>query len=57
MCGCVTFAEDVASFANAEGGALILGVTDQRDIVGVGSGQELESRLKFARDVLADRLD
>ncbi len=53
----VTFAEDVASFANAEGGVLIVGVTNNREIVGIGSGSEAESRLKFARDILAERLD
>jgi hypothetical protein len=53
----VTLAQDVASLANAQGGVLIIGVTDRRQVVGIGSGHELESRLKFARDVLADRLD
>jgi hypothetical protein len=53
----VTFAEDVASFANAEGGVLIVGVNNNREIVGIGSGSEAESRLKFARDILAERLD
>jgi hypothetical protein len=53
----VTFAADVASFANAEGGALIVGVNNNREIVGIGSGSEAESRLKFARDILAERLD
>ena len=53
----VTFAEDVASFANAEGGVLIVGVNNNREIVGIGSGSETESRLKFARDILAERLD
>ena len=52
-----TFAEDVAGFANAEGGVLVVGVTDERKMVGVGSGRELESRLKFAADILAERLD
>ena len=53
----VTFAEEVASFANAQGGVLVLGVKDSREIVGIGSGGELESRLKFARDILAERLE
>jgi predicted HTH transcriptional regulator len=53
----VTFAEDIASFANADGGVLIVGVNNSRDVVGIGSGGELESRLKFARDILAERLD
>lgn len=55
--GKVTFAEDVASFANAEGGVLIIGVNNNREIVGIGSGNDTESRLKFARDILAERLD
>jgi hypothetical protein len=49
----VTFAEDVASFANSTGGVLVVGVTDKREIVGVGDGKELENRLKVASDVLA----
>jgi|SRR5579864_1228386 len=49
----VTFAEDVASFANTSGGILLVGVNDKRKIVGIGNGKELENRLKFARDVLA----
>jgi predicted HTH transcriptional regulator len=53
----VTFCEDVASFANARGGVLVVGVTDKREIVGIGSGHELENRLKFASDVLAAHLD
>jgi Schlafen, AlbA_2 len=49
----VTFAEDVASFANTLGGILVVGVNDRREIVGIGDGKELENRLKLARDVLA----
>jgi hypothetical protein len=32
---------------------LIVGVNDKSQIVGVGSGRELESRLKVAADVIA----
>ena len=49
----ITCAEDVASFANASGGVLIVGVTDKREIVGVGDGKDLENRLRVAREVLA----
>lgn len=52
-----TFAEDVASFANADGGVLIVGVSDSREIVGVGSVRDLESRLMFAKEVLSERID
>ncbi|MGB8061675.1 MAG: ATP-binding protein [Candidatus Sulfotelmatobacter sp.] len=52
-----TFAEDVASFANTTGGVLIIGVTDQREIVGIGDGKNLENRLKVARDVLTEYLE
>jgi hypothetical protein len=51
------FAEDVASFANTRGGILIVGVTDRREIVGIGEARQLENRLKFARDVLAEFLE
>jgi hypothetical protein len=34
-----------------------VGVSNEREIVGVGSGHELESRLKFAADVLSKQLD
>ncbi len=51
-----TFAEDVASFANASGGGLIVGVTDKREIVGIGDGKDVENRLKAARDVLTTHL-
>lgn len=53
----VSFAEDAASFANARGGVLILGVTDNRQVVGIGTGRELENRLKFASDVLSKHLE
>jgi hypothetical protein len=33
----VTFTEDVASLANARGGVLVIGVTDRREIVGIGA--------------------
>jgi len=51
------FAEDIASFANTRGGILIVGVTDRREIVGIGEARQLENRLKFARDVLAEFLE
>ncbi len=53
----VDFAENVASFANSTGGILIVGVTDKREIVGVGDGRTLETRLKVARDVLANHIE
>jgi hypothetical protein len=50
----VTFAEDVASVANARGGVLVIGITDRREIVGIGvDPHEVETRLKVAREVLA----
>jgi hypothetical protein len=52
----VSFAEDVASFANASGGVLIVGVNDKREVVGIGEGGELENRLKVARDVIAQHI-
>jgi hypothetical protein len=52
----VNFAEDVASFANSSGGVLIVGVSDKRDILGVGVGRELENRLKVAADIIAEHV-
>jgi hypothetical protein len=52
----VTFAEDIASFANARGGVLVVGVNNQREIVGLGDDRDVESRLKVARDVITERL-
>jgi hypothetical protein len=53
----IVFAEDVASFANASGGVLIIGVTDKREIVGIGDGKDVENGLKSARDVLTTHLN
>jgi len=53
----IVFAEDVAALANARGGVLVVGVTDRREVVGVGDARGLESRLKFAADVLAKHIE
>jgi hypothetical protein len=54
----VTFAEDVASLANGRGGVLVIGVSDQREIVGLGnSSRDLENRLKTASDVIAKHVE
>jgi hypothetical protein len=55
----VEFAEDVAAFANTNGGVLVVGVTDKtREIVGVtGSRAEHENRVKFASDVIASLVE
>lgn len=53
----VVFAEDVASLANTSGGVLVTGVSDKREIVGIGDGRSLENRLKVARDVLEEFLE
>jgi hypothetical protein len=57
--GKVTFAEDVAGFANALGGVLVVGVKDHpREIVGIGSSAKvLENDLKNAREVISKHLD
>jgi len=34
-----------------------VGVNDKREIVGIGRGQELENKLKFASDILAKQLE
>jgi hypothetical protein len=47
----IDFAEQVASYANTDGGVLIIGITDEvpRKIVGV---QDLENKIKSAKDTL-----
>jgi hypothetical protein len=55
----VDFAENVASFANVDGGVLIVGVTDKhpRQIVGMGAtAHEVETRIKVASDAIAQHL-
>jgi hypothetical protein len=52
----VKLAEDVASFANTEGGVLVVGVTNDRQVVGIPA-EKAESWFKTAREVLAERLD
>jgi hypothetical protein len=47
-------ARDIAGFANGEGGVLIVGVSDARRIVGIAG--DIESMLKDAADVIADRV-
>jgi hypothetical protein len=54
----VAFSEDVASLANARGGVLIIGVTDHREVVGIGTTvREVESRLKVAKETIATHLE
>jgi hypothetical protein len=54
----VTFAEDIASLANARGGVLITGFTDQREIIGIGGdSRQIETRLKTASDVIARHVE
>ena len=35
---------------------MIVGVSDKREIIGVGDGKDLENRLKVAREVLATHI-
>ena len=52
----VKFAELVAGFANAQGGVIIVGVTDTfpRTVEGIGDDQtDLERILKYTRDVIS----
>lgn len=52
----VEFAEDVASFGNTKGGVLIIGISNQipRKVVGI---DDLENRIKYAKDVILHRID
>jgi hypothetical protein len=54
----VTFAEEVASFANADGGCLIVGVSNQREVMGIAEAErDREDRIKTAHDALVDHLE
>lgn len=55
----IEFCEDVASFANVEGGALIIGITDEspRKVVGFGEFKDMENRMKYIRDVTRKYID
>ena len=51
----VKFVEDVAGFANAEGGCLIVGVTDNRRVVGVSDDpRNIENRLTLTHKALSE---
>ncbi len=53
----VTFAEEIASFANADGGCLIVGISNGREVIGISETDcEKESRIKSAHDALAGHL-
>jgi len=47
----VEFCEDVASFANMEGGVLIIGISNKipRNVTGI---EDLENKMKYAKDVI-----
>jgi hypothetical protein len=55
----VTLAEDVASLANARGGVLVIGVSDQpREVIGVGDApRDVENRLMVVRQVIAKHIE
>jgi len=49
------FASDIASFANAEGGCLIVGITDDRKVVGVSDDpREIENRLTATHQAIRE---
>lgn len=52
----VKFCEQIAAFANANGGVLIVGITDKypRRIIGV---QDLENKLKFTKSIIERHID
>ena len=54
------FADEIAAFANSEGGVLLCGVTDAGDVVGMSRGQmdELERLLvEVCTDTIKPRFD
>jgi len=51
----LTTAEDVAAFANAEGGCLLVGIRNDKTIAGVGDTErDRENRVKTLNDALAE---
>jgi hypothetical protein len=54
----IEFAQDVAAFANARGGVILVGIADEpRAVVGLERGKELENRLQFAGIALKAHLE
>jgi hypothetical protein len=50
-----TTAEDIAAFANADGGCLVVGIRNDKRIVGIGDlERDRENRVKTLNDALAD---
>ena len=47
----IEFCEDVASFANMQGGVLIIGISNQtpRKVIGL---DDLENKMKYAKDII-----
>ena len=53
--GKVTTAEDIAAFANAEGGCLLVGIRNDLTIAGIGdTDRDRENRVKTLNDALAE---
>ena len=51
----VTSAEDIAAFSNADGGCLLVGIRDDKTIVGIGDTErDRENRVKTLNDTLAE---
>jgi predicted HTH transcriptional regulator len=51
----VTTAEDIAAFANADGGCLLVGIRNDKTIAGVGDTErDRENRVKTLNDALAE---
>lgn len=51
----VKTAEDIAAFANADGGCLFVGISDDKKIVGIGDTErDRENRVKTLSDALAE---
>jgi len=52
----IKFCEEIASFANAKGGVLIVGISDKppRKIIGL---DDLENKLKFAKSKIKEHID
>lgn len=53
----VKLCEHIAGFANAKGGVLMIGVTDDRQLEGLPAGKDLENKLASLGEAIIQLID